>query len=127
MCAGLGLWGGKDDEEGSAVGMGLFDEIRNRARHVIGSVLGVSVVTYFAYHVIHGDRGLLAWWQLQQRIDAVKRTAERVSSERQVLEKRVRLLHPESLDRDMLEERARVMLNYGHKDDVIILEEKRSE
>jgi len=107
--------------------MGLFDEIRNRARHVIGLVLGVSVVTYFAYHVIHGDRGLLAWWQLQQRIDAVKQTAERVSSERQVLEKRVRLLHPESLDRDMLEERARVMLNYGHKDDVIILEEKRSE
>ncbi len=38
------------------------------------------------------------------------------------MENRVRLLEPGSLDPDMLEERARLMLNYGHADDIVILE-----
>ncbi len=36
------------------------------------------------------------------------------------MERRVTLLSNTSLDLDMLEERARVMLNYAHPDDLII-------
>ncbi|MEK9596102.1 MAG: hypothetical protein VW057_09085, partial [Rhodospirillaceae bacterium] len=39
---------------------------------------------------------------------------------RQLIEDRVALLRPESLDRDMLEERARAMLNLGYATDVVI-------
>ena len=46
-------------------------------------------------------------------------------AERETLERRVRLLNPGSLDADMLEERARLMLNYGHAYDIIILDPKR--
>ena len=45
--------------------------------------------------------------------------------QRLALAHRVGLLRPDSLDPDMLEERARMLLNYGHRDDRIILPERR--
>ena len=105
--------------------MGLLQEMRARARYVIGPVLGVCAVGYFAFHVVHGDRGLIAWWDVKQRVVAAKQTLAAARAERETLERRVRLMNPGSLDVDMLEERALLMLNYGHADDIIILDPKR--
>ncbi len=105
--------------------MGLIQEMRNRARFVVGPVLGVCAVGYFAYHVVHGDRGLIAWWNFKQRVATAKQALAQSQEERGRLENRVRLLNPGSLDPDMLEERARVMLNYGHADELVILEKKK--
>jgi cell division protein FtsB len=105
--------------------MGILQEIRARARHVVGPVLGVCAVGYFAYHVVHGDRGLIQWWNIKQRVQAAKAVLADTRAERDILENRVQLMNPGSLDPDMLEERARLMLNYGHSDDIIVLEGKR--
>lgn len=105
--------------------MGLMQEIRARARYVIGPVLGICAVGYFAFHVVHGDRGLIAWWNVKQRVATAKQALTVSQAERQALEHRVRLLEPGSLDPDMLEERARLMLNYGYADDIIILEDQK--
>ena len=105
--------------------MGLLQEIRARARHVVGPVLGVCAVGYFAYHVVHGDRGLIAWWNIKQRVEAAKSVLAQTRAERETLEHRVHLMNPGSLDPDMLEERARLMLNYGYSNDIVILEGKR--
>ena len=105
--------------------MVLFQEMRARARYVIGPVLGVCAVGYFAFHVVHGDRGLIAWWDIKQRVAAARQILAVSRAERETLERRVRLLNPGSLDADMLEERARLMLNYGHAYDIIILDPKR--
>jgi len=100
--------------------MGLIVEIRSRARHVVGPVLGICAAAYFAYHVVQGDRGLIAWWSLKQRVANARESLDEITAQRKVLEHRVSLLHPNSLDPDMLDERARVMLNYGHADDIVI-------
>lgn len=105
--------------------MGLLQEFRARARFVVGPVLGVCAVGYFAYHVVHGDRGLIAWWNLTQRVAAAEAVLAQTRAERETLEHRVHLMEPGSLDPDMLEERARLMLNYGHPDDIVVLEGKR--
>ena len=105
--------------------MGLLQEIRARARHVVGPVLGVCAVGYFAYHVVHGDRGLIAWWNIKQRVTAAKAILAETRGKRETLEHRVQLMNPGSLDPDMLEERARLMLNYGYSNDIVILEGKR--
>ena len=105
--------------------MGLFGEFRARARYVFGPVLGVCVVGYFVYHVIHGDRGLIAWLQLSQKLVTARLEVAETKIQWRTLEHRVSLLHPGSLDRDMLDERARVMLNYGHAEDIVILENER--
>ncbi len=121
---GLGLWK-YVGERRFAVQMSFLKELRLRARHVVGPVIGISAVTYFGYHVVHGDRGLMAWWQLSQRIEIAHVSLQEITYQRTALERRVRLLHPDSLDLDMLEERARIMLNYGHINDIVALDEKR--
>ena len=48
-----------------------------------------------------------------------------VREQRERLEHRVQLMEPDSLDPDLLEERARLMLNYGYPNDIVILEKER--
>ncbi len=49
-------------------------DIKRRARHMVGPMLGCLLVTYFVYHSIQGDHGALAWRQLDLLI-AVAETA----------------------------------------------------
>jgi cell division protein FtsB len=107
--------------------MGLIQELRARAHYVIGPVIGISFVVYFGYHVLHGDRGLIALRHLTQTIESRKIAHASVSKSRMALAQRVRLLYPESLDPDMLEERARVMLNYGYADDIVVMLDRTPE
>jgi len=100
--------------------MGALKEVRKRFNKVIGPVLGVCIVGYFAYHATQGERGGNAWLGLKQKIAEAKVVEADILAERQLWERRVKLLRPESLDPDLLEERARVMLNYGRADETII-------
>ena len=102
--------------------MSLIEEFRSRAREVIGPMLGVGAVVYFAYHAVNGDRGLMAWIELKDRLEAAETAAQSVAEERRQIANRVRLLHPEHLDPDMVEERARVMLNYAYARDVLVMD-----
>lgn len=99
----------------------VIDEIRRRARHAIGPFLGLVAVVYFAYHTVQGDRGLLAWWHLNQEIKQAEETLAQLDDTRDGLERRAKLLRPDGLDPDMLEERARLMLNMGRDDEVVVL------
>lgn len=101
--------------------MGLFAEIRNRAKHVVWPLFGICMVGYFAYHAVEGDRGMTALAALERNLAEARTDLAALSSERAVLDRRVRLLHPEHLDPDMLEERARVMLNFGFPNDVVVI------
>lgn len=100
----------------------LLHEIRKRARHVAGPVLAISVFGYFAYHSVQGDRGLIAWLQLGQQVEIAQATLEKVSRDRSALEHRARLLRPDNLDPDMLDERARQVLSLTHPDELVILD-----
>jgi len=101
--------------------MAILTEIRRRARHTIGPFLGLTMVLYFAYHAVQGDRGLLAWWQLNKDVRVAESTLGHLQSERDRLDRRAQLLRPDHLDPDMLEERSRIMLNMGRDDEVVIL------
>lgn len=91
--------------------MGMFQEIRRRARQIVGPFFGVCLLAYFAYHVVQGDRGLIAWARVSQEIAAVRSDHDIHTTEQRRLAARAALLRPESLDRDMLDEQARRMLN----------------
>jgi cell division protein FtsB len=102
--------------------MKLFVELRKRARHIIGPVLAATLFGYFAYHAVQGERGLLAWLKLNQQVQETEANYSRIRAERLRLDARVRLLRPESLDPDLLDERARATLGVAHPDDVVIFE-----
>ncbi|MQX35242.1 FtsB family cell division protein [Roseospira navarrensis] len=94
---------------------------RRRIQSIAVPLLGVAVLSYFGYHAIQGERGLIRWWQLRQDIRVAMDMREDLAAQREVLERRVRLLKPEHLHPDMLDERARVMLNLVGPDEVVIL------
>jgi cell division protein FtsB len=90
-------------------------------RQTIGPAIGAAIVGYFAYHATQGDRGLIALSHLQNEIQQAEAVLAQVRGERTDLEQRASLLKRDHLDPDMLDERARAVLNYSHPDDVIIL------
>jgi len=95
-------------------------EIGRKAKGILGPLIGAALIIYFAYHGVQGDRGLIAWWNLRYDIERADAQMAEVSRKRAEMEHRVSLLRPESLDRDMLEERSRRMLGAIHPEDVII-------
>ncbi len=101
--------------------MSLAREIRRRFRAALVPLVTTGVTVYFGYHLVQGDYGLVSWLALNHEIEETKATLAVVSAERARLENRVSLLRPESLDRDMIDERARVILGYGDDHDVVIL------
>lgn len=94
---------------------------RSRVRSAAVPVLLVATVAYFAYHAANGERGLLAWWQLRQDIRAAEAIHADLTAERQRLEHRAALLYRDRLHPDMLDERARTMLNLIGPDEVLVL------
>ncbi len=104
--------------------MKLLNEIRGRARVVMGPVIGASLLLYIGYHAVQGEHGLIAYWQMSRLVDQAREISVQLTRERETLEHRVRLLHPQTLDEDMLDERVRLMLGYGRADEKIIFPEK---
>ena len=87
------------------------------------AILLAGLGLYLGYHFVQGEHGVLAWLLTAQQINLSSGELNRLSNERQELEHRVRLLRSESLDPDLLEERARAVLNYGLKEDLILFVE----
>src|SRR5476651_553726 len=83
--------------------------------------LALSVVGYFIYHSIQGDRGILAWVQLQERPTNSMTEHNKVMKERKELEEKVQDLRPESINRDLLDQQVRLKLGYTRPDEVVIL------
>ena len=95
-------------------------EFHRRLKSLAAQLLGACVAGYFIYHAVQGDRGILAWLRVNQQLEAAQLELGASTAERAALEQRVALLSNSSLDLDMLEERARVMLNFSDPDDLVI-------
>jgi len=96
-------------------------EHSKKSRHILKPVLGATLMAYFAYHAVQGDRGLLAWWQLHHQMQAVEVRLVAVKEKKAELEHRISLFRPESIDQDMLDERTRSLFAYARPDELIII------
>ena len=81
----------------------------------------LMLLGYFAFHGVEGDYGLYALQELKQRENALNAKLAELASERERMEKRVALMRPESLDPDMIDEKARQSQNMAHQNDRIII------
>ncbi len=102
----------------------LSDTLKRAAKSVLRQAvvpaIGVCVVAYFLYYAVQGDRGLIALKQFQGEIATAEAVLEQVRAERERLDRRAQLMRSDHLDPDMLDERARSMLNLSGQRDVII-------
>src|SRR6478735_10172739 len=79
---------------------------------------------YFGYNLQIGDHGLKARADLEKRRAVLAGELAGLQEVRQRLDRDVALLRPESLDPDMLDERARAILNLAHPDDLVMLKRR---
>jgi cell division protein FtsB len=75
---------------------------------------------YFAWHGWHGSFGIEARHALQRELDARAGDLHRLEQERVTAERRVSLLRAQSLESDMLDERARDILGFAQADELVV-------
>lgn len=103
--------------------MGLLADIQNRLRNSGFWIFGAFMMVYFAFHAVSGDRGVLKYFYLRQELVEARQIAGQYNLQKTRLEEKVKHLSSSSLDLDLLEERARVVLNMAGPDEFIILDE----
>ena len=93
---------------------------RNTCRLIIPS-LCVVFLAYFGFHAYHGEFGINSKYQLEAQTVALQAQLDAIKARRMELERRVRLMHDGTLEKDMLDEQARRALNLSQADEITIM------
>ena len=83
-------------------------------------IVAGAVIGYFGLNAYSGNRGLRAKLDLDEQIAQLNDELAGLKAERARLERRVLLLRSGSIDPDMLDERARALLNYADPRDLTL-------
>jgi cell division protein FtsB len=96
---------------------------RSRLKSFLAGValytMAAALVGYFGVNAYTGKYGLNARQELDQEIVSLTSELARLKRERAEGEQRVSLLRSESVDPDMLDERARFQLDYANPHDLV--------
>lgn len=99
--------------------------IRRRLRRFLIPLMlysvSAAVVGYFVHHAHSGARGIEAQQKYEAQVAELTQELDTLKTERTDWERRISLLHSDQIDRDLLEERARVMLGRVHRNDLVII------
>jgi cell division protein FtsB len=99
--------------------------VRRRARRIFVplALYGISagIAAYFVHHAHTGARGMEARQQYEGLAAELNKEFDDVRKERTEWERRIALLRSDQIDRDLLEERARIMLGRVHRNDLVII------
>lgn len=99
--------------------------VRKRLRAILIPVVlyacAAALGAYFVHHAHTGARGIDAKRRLKMQAYELNQELEGVKAERMNWERRIALLRSDQIDRDLLEERARVVLGRVHRNDLVII------
>ncbi|HWV40138.1 FtsB family cell division protein [Pseudorhodoplanes sp.] len=84
-----------------------------------------ALIGYFGMHAFSGQRGLRAKHEIEQQMVELTAELERLKAERAQWDRKVALLRSETIDPDMLDEQARLLLNFAHPNDVVMMVKHR--
>ncbi|HAQ34199.1 MAG: hypothetical protein CMF74_04845 [Maricaulis sp.] len=96
-------------------------------KRLVPTVLFAGLITYFGYHAMNGEQGILNWIVVKNRIAETETELASTIAQREQLEATALRLRSDSLDLDYVEERARTILNVAHPRDFIVRTEAPAE
>ena len=85
-----------------------------------GFVLLSAIISFFGFHIVSGERGLLASPGIKLKIVQAEEQLELLNKHKRFLHQRIALLHSGSVDADILAETARSELGMYGPNDVIV-------
>jgi cell division protein FtsB len=98
---------------------------RKRVRSILTALglymLAALLIGYFGVNAFSGNRGLKAKQDIDQQMAELSTELARLKVERGQWERRIALLKSNGLDPDMLDERARALLDYAHAHDLTMM------
>lgn len=98
--------------------------IRTRQRRVVFFLAFQAIAwgasAYFAHSAYTGNRGIVAKNEAKRKTIEISGMINDAKGERQAWERRVNQIAGAQVDRDLLDERQRAMLNLTHKNDLVI-------
>jgi len=94
--------------------------VLSRLSTYIPTAILAVLIFYFGFNALTGQRGLLTQRQREATLAEDEAELKRLQAERASLELRARLLSDQSLSRDLLEERAHVLLGFADPRDYVI-------
>jgi cell division protein FtsB len=98
---------------------------RTRLRSILTAlglyVIAALLIGYFGVNAFSGDHGLKAKQDIEQQIASLSTELVHLKMERGHWERRLALLKSNRIDPDMLDERARALLDYTHPNDLTLM------
>jgi cell division protein FtsB len=102
--------------------------IRRRLRAVLIPLalyaVSGSAASYFVWHAYNGSNGLKAKEEYRQKMEGLSARLNILKEEREGWERRVSMMAADTIDRDLLEEQARVTLGRVQKDELVFFFKK---
>jgi cell division protein FtsB len=84
-------------------------------------LLAAALIGYFGLNAYTGNHGLRAREQMDKQIASLTDQLAQATAEREAWQRRIRLLKSDSVDPDMLDERARELLDYADPHDLVLM------
>ena len=100
--------------------MAFFRDLKRAVQTTFLPCVFVGVAVYFVANAIDGERGTRMAAQRREVLAGKQADLARAEAERVIWERRASALHDSRLQLDMLDERARAMLNLSDPDEVIV-------
>ena len=98
---------------------------RKRLRAILNALalysLAALLIGYFGVNAYSGDRGLKAKEVIDRQSAALTAELDRLKIEHAQWQRRIALLKSDDIDPDMLDERARALLDYVDPDDLTLM------
>jgi cell division protein FtsB len=88
-------------------------------------IAAALLIGYFGLNAYTGAHGLKAKQDLAQQMDELSKELASLKVERANWQHRVSLLRSNGIDPDLLDERARAMLDYAHPNDLVLMRKSR--
>jgi cell division protein FtsB len=102
--------------------------VRKRLRSVLAALglyaSAALMIGYFGVNAYTGARGIKANQDLAQQMSVLTAELAALKLERQRWEHRVSLLRSDAIDPDLLDERARVVLDYADPRDLVLMRKR---
>lgn len=100
--------------------MAFGRELKRRIRAAIAPVVFLAVTGYFCWNAVQGPHGLKSAAAQQAVLKQAQTELAAAEAERDAWQQRVHALESDHLDPDMLDERARALLNLANPNDIIV-------